>query len=329
MPCGLEAVDARTGCLERMYESVGQRATARRFERRAPRSSRRSATRLGAGLEADVDGGRERLAVAAWAGGSGSSIAVTVAPRWRKRVRHRRVSALSPPNWPTTTRRSPRRGASPTAPRAHGASRRRGRPLWRPSRSSARTVSARTRRRRSRPQLRWKSARRGPSSGPRMPSTRPQSKPSRPSARCSSATSSPRRFGRDRARAGGRRAARRLDQRRPRRLVAAPVDAQAAALLERRDGALRRRRQNTPASAPAGGNPARAEAALQVADRRRRADRGSAGSKRGIRRAPGAAGPCPWRRRAACATSPPVEHEQGRDAHHVEAHRQRRGCRRR
>ena len=64
-----------------------------------------------------------------------------------------------------------------------------------------------------------------------------------------------------------------------------------------------------------------------VADREwlRRADPRSAGEVRvvrGIRRAPGAGRPCPWRRRGAWTTSPPVEHEQRRDAHHVVPHRE-------
>ena len=187
-------------------EPVARTMTSRSRRANAHRPIRTSAPRrtdggdgLGPRLETDVDRRRrsgwrpppERLRRARRA-------TMTVAPRWRSAYVTWRVSALSPPNCPTTMRQCRRAVGTTPQPlrRSRTAATPGPEPLCRPSTSRARTVSGPQTPSAAIPQLRLEvlqRARRARARGSRRLG-RSRSRAGR-ARDCSSATSSPRRFG--------------------------------------------------------------------------------------------------------------------------------------
>ena len=86
-------------------DQLGQRRGRRPTRTSAPGRSAPTARRLGVRLRSrGTRAAPKWLAACAWATASGSSSDITVAPRRRSSRARVRVRALSPPNWPTTTR---------------------------------------------------------------------------------------------------------------------------------------------------------------------------------------------------------------------------------
>ena len=173
-------------------------------------------------------------------------------------------------------------------------------PLWRRRVRACVTVSARTRRRRLSPELRWKSSSARTVAGPRMPSGRPQSNPRWFRACCRLTTSSPRSCG---APSSSRRSPSRqpgLDQRQPVSLVACAARRAGHAGPGTRRPRQRSPSSNTPVEVLTARDAGVAEPTLQVANGIAVLTVGQReGRVRGIRRAPAAGRPCSWRRRVA------------------------------
>ena len=212
---------------------------------------------FGCGLEADVDVGREPVGSCAWTAASGSSEDATVALRSRRACTNRRESELRPPNCPTTTRRS----VSERVVDVSASSSRRVEtpgplPVWRRRICRARTVIGPHTPSMRRPELRWKSSTRArcPGSEDAVDATTVEPEPAERRLQVGDVVAAQVRG--DEHEQPVTELPRRLDQRRPRLVVARARGACRPRFSWKSRNAASVAAPNTPASAPAGWNPA-------------------------------------------------------------------------